>query len=701
MERYEGLRYNKKNSQKILSSLKKNTDKYYHDENIYLKNLMISNFNLNEWLKSFKNAQIVKHRFLCVIFGITKVKSGNSYYLEKLRNSFSKEKKNILFSFQHLVAADPVLAIWLSNEPESILKIFQNACKSFFSDIFSIDAKKIYEFNIKISNFPLSSDFSIIKRSRINSLIKIRGVIISKSEICPNISFFKLVCLSCSEIQKNIYSNLIVYKKIFAICFNCKSKGPFTVYWCKNLNKNFQKIWLQELPSEKNFDRIPTSIEVIVKNSLISQVEIGEEIVLTGIIKYTINTSIPSGFSLPLFSIFIEANNIEKIKKKSNILNLINSEEIALLKLSRKKDLLHSFIKFFCPKIYGQYYSKLSLILGLFSNFKHRQNSEIKKRKNVNILITGSPKTGKTSLLKFFNQLQLNSFYISGEGVTSRGLASLKPRNSDLKKEIFYNGILNLTNKGFCLIDGFEKIGSDEKKLIGSLFEKKIFFDTEPGDPGHMIHDSSLILSFAPKKGIYEKNLSLLENLEIEESFFGTVDIFCVLEENFDIDEKIGISILNSNTNHYKKKIATQFGLFSKSNKKKRDFSLFKKLYNLALFNYNPKIIDVNNELVSNIYVSLRKECSFEGGIKISLKNLDSIFLLTEASARARLRSFVIQEDFFISILTFMNSFLNIQPFCVLKTLKIKYRFLIDYLFKNIAENNPKLVEFLKKNSHF
>ena len=74
MERYEGLRYNKKNSQKILSSLKKNTDKYYHDENIYLKNLMISNFNLNEWLKSFKNAQIVKHRFLCVIFGITKVK---------------------------------------------------------------------------------------------------------------------------------------------------------------------------------------------------------------------------------------------------------------------------------------------------------------------------------------------------------------------------------------------------------------------------------------------------------------------------------------------------------------------------------------------------------------------------------------------------------------------------------------------------
>ena len=146
MERYEGLRYNKKNSQKILSSLKKNTDKYYHDENIYLKNLMISNFNLNEWLKSFKNAQIVKHRFLCVIFGITKVKSGNSYYLEKLRNSFSKEKKNILFSFQHLVAADPVLAIWLSNEPESILKIFQNACKSFFSDIFSIDAKKIYDF---------------------------------------------------------------------------------------------------------------------------------------------------------------------------------------------------------------------------------------------------------------------------------------------------------------------------------------------------------------------------------------------------------------------------------------------------------------------------------------------------------------------------------------------------------------------------
>jgi len=673
-------------SEKYLYNSKSN--KFKED----LKKCELTNFNLLYWLENPKNKEIVKHRFLWILFGITELKSGNSYYLEKIKNSFSTEKNIIFLSFQHLVAGDPILAVWVSNEPEKILKIFEGVCNEIISDFFPVFPGKSNRCCIKISGFPVYEDLAELRKIKINSLVKIKGIVISKTDLSPNLSFFKLICMICSEIQKDTFSNLNDQKKIFILCFNCKSKGPFSVYWCKNINKKFQKIFIQELPSQTLTEKIPFSIEVLLKERFVNCVKIGEEIEVTGILKYNLNIENVSNFSLPLFSMFIDANNLEKSNKAFNLLNFSKLDEIKIRKFSQKSNLLLSFITFFCPSIYGQFDAKLALILCIFGNKDGQINKNLNIRKNINILITGDSKTGKTTMLKFIDNLGFKSYYISGEGVTLKGLSFSNFENFKNNGLLGENGIMALADKGFCIIDGLEKINSQERILFGEIFQNGHLVNENYKTMNKKNHLFSLTASINPKSNFYQKNLSLKENIEIDEKFINYFDLVCIMKDKSDIslDEKVGYSVLNSNFYYHPNFSEKKLGKMINFEKKKKliDPDFFMKYSFFALKNLRPNLKDINHELISNLYVSFRKESVFEGGIKISLLNLESIFRLIESSARLHLREFANAEDFSVGLFTFIHSFVKIQPVSISKVLKLKYRFLILYLIKKISEKN-------------
>lgn len=673
------------------------SEKYSHISNSTkykenLKKLEAINFNLLKWLKNPKNKEIVKHRFLCILFGITELKSGNSYYLEKIKNSFSNGKKIIFLSFQHLVAGDPILAIWVATEPEKILKIFAGVCNEIITDFFPVFPDNSNRCCIRISGLPVYEDLSDLRKIKINSLVKIKGIVIFKTDLFPNLSFFKLICMICSEIQKDIFSNLNDQKKLFILCFNCKSKGPFSVYWCKNINKKFQKIFIQELPSQTLTEKIPFSIEVLLKERFVNSVKIGEEIEVTGILKYNLNTENISNFSLPLFSMFIDANNLEKSNKAFNLLNFSKLDEIRIRKFSQKSNLLLRFINFFCPSIYGQFDAKLALILCIFGNKKSQKNKILNIRKNINVLITGDSKTGKTTMLKFIDNLGFKSYYISGEGVTLKGLTISNIDNFKNNGLLGENGILALADQGFCIIDGLEKINNKERILFGEILQNGHLINENNKSMNKKRHLFSLTASINPKSSFYQNDLSLKENIEIDEKFINYFDLVCIMKDKSDIslDEKVGYSVLNSNFYYHPNFSEKKLEKIIKFEKKRKaiDPDLFMKYSLFALKNLKPNLKYINHELISNLYVSFRKETVFEGGIKISLINLESIFRLIESSTRIHLREFATTEDFSIGLFTFINSFLKIQPFSISKVLKLKYKFLILYLVKKISKKN-------------
>ena len=93
--------------------------------NFLQKKKKIFNIDLFKWLNFSKNKRHVKYRFLVFIFGVVDKNSCSNFYLEQLKEIYFQKKTSFYISFEHLVISDPLLSIWITDEPEIIFKIFK------------------------------------------------------------------------------------------------------------------------------------------------------------------------------------------------------------------------------------------------------------------------------------------------------------------------------------------------------------------------------------------------------------------------------------------------------------------------------------------------------------------------------------------------------------------------------------------------
>ena len=100
------------------------------------KKTKIFNINLFRWLSFSKNKKHVKYRFLVFIFGVVDKNSYSNFYLDQLKDIYFHKKRSFYISFEHLVISDPILAVWIADEPEILFKIFKETCKEVLKNIF-------------------------------------------------------------------------------------------------------------------------------------------------------------------------------------------------------------------------------------------------------------------------------------------------------------------------------------------------------------------------------------------------------------------------------------------------------------------------------------------------------------------------------------------------------------------------------------
>ena len=79
-------------------------------------------------------------------------------------------------------------------------------------------------------------------------------------------------------------------------------------------------------------------------------------------------------------------------------------------------------------------------------------------RGDINVLLCGDPGTGKSQFLKFVEQIAPRCVYTTGQGASAVGLTAYVTKNPTSKEWTLEAGALVLADKGFCLIDEFDKV---------------------------------------------------------------------------------------------------------------------------------------------------------------------------------------------------------------------------------------------------
>jgi len=83
-----------------------------------------------------------------------------------------------------------------------------------------------------------------------------------------------------------------------------------------------------------------------------------------------------------------------------------------------------------------------------------------------------------------------------------------------------------------------------------------------------------------------------------------------------------------------------------------------------------PKLYDLDSEKLSRLFADLRRESAATGSFPITVRHLESMIRMAEASARMALREYVRADDIDLAISVAVDSFVNAQKMSIKKTLQ-------------------------------
>lgn len=83
-----------------------------------------------------------------------------------------------------------------------------------------------------------------------------------------------------------------------------------------------------------------------------------------------------------------------------------------------------------------------------------------------------------------------------------------------------------------------------------------------------------------------------------------------------------------------------------------------------------PKLYDLDQEKLAKLFADLRRESMATGSYPITVRHLESMIRMAEASAKMALREYVRADDIDLAIEVAVNSFVSAQKMSIKKTLQ-------------------------------
>ncbi|KAI0311420.1 MCM-domain-containing protein [Amylostereum chailletii] len=642
-----------------------------------------------EWIANDRvRRSIVKHfrQFLMTYVD----DHGASVYGQRIRNLGEINSESLEVSYLHLALSKPILAYFLTNSPTSMLEIFDEVALSAIL-VYYPNYERIHsEVHVRITDLPLSLSLRDLRRSNLNNLVRISGVVTRRSGVFPQLKYVKFDCRKCGGVLGPFFQDATKEVRI-SYCANCESKGPFTVNSEQTVYRNYQKMTLQESPGSVPPGRLPRHREVVLLWDLIDSAKPGEEIEVTGIYRNNFDASLNSKNGFPVFSTVIEANHINKKEDLFAAFRLTEEDEKEIRALARDERIRKRIIKSIAPSIYGHEDIKTAIALSLFGGVSKDINRKLRIRGDINVLLLGDPGTAKSQFLKYVEKTAHRSVFATGQGASAVGLTASVRKDPITQEWTLEGGALVLADKGTCLIDEFDKMNDADRTSIHEAMEQQSISISKAGIVTTLQARCAIIAAANPIRGRYNPTIPFQQNVELTEPILSRFDVLCVVKDAADPvqDELLARFVVGSHLrSHPKFEAATDE--MEVQTTLDADVHLLRKYIMYAREKVRPKLFELDQEKLSRLFSDLRRESLATGSSPITVRHLEGMLRMAEASAKMALREYVRADDIDVAISVAVESFVNTQKMSIKKTLQRGFR---KYLTQ--ARDHEELLAFL------
>uniref|UniRef100_A0AC35TRX7 DNA replication licensing factor MCM5 n=1 Tax=Rhabditophanes sp. KR3021 TaxID=114890 RepID=A0AC35TRX7_9BILA len=584
-------------------------------------------------------------------------------YNEELKKNYLLGKYFLQINLQHLRSFDPATCEKLEKYPNRLLTAFEDAAMDILAG--DVDyakenvGSKMEQIHIMLVLDGKAKSIRSLQSNEVSKLVKIRGIIVSASQVTSRAAKVILQCRTCRHTTNvmEITAGLEGFplpKNCMAGNMNNGSKCPMDPYVilpdkCECID--FQTLKLQESPEDVPHGEMPRHMQIYLDRNFVDIMTPGNRVFLTGIysikkmfqkqdVKGTDKTM--SGIRLPYLRVVgveVQLNG----PGRAEALHISADDEKMLRELAAQPDIYERIVRSIAPSIYGSDDIKRAIACLLFGGSRKRLPDGIVRRGDINVLLLGDPGTAKSQLLKFVEQVAPISVYTSGKGSSAAGLTAAVIRDPQSRSFVMEGGAMVLADGGVVCIDEFDKMREDDRVAIHEAMEQQTISIAKAGITTTLNSRCSVLAAANSVFGRWDDSKGD-DNIDFMPTILSRFDMIFVIKDIHDVekDSILAKHVIDVHVNANHKERQEKEGELS--------LSLLKKFISYARNNCGPRVTEAAVEKLTAAYVAMRNPVTTadhtgkkvkKSAIPITVRQLEAVYRMSEALAKMELKPFV------------------------------------------------------------
>ncbi|RLG75119.1 MAG: Minichromosome maintenance protein MCM [Thermoprotei archaeon] len=590
---------------------------------------------------------------------------GNFKYRDRIREMIIKERKSLLIDYEDLINYDPQLIDVIEENPDIALQAFSESIKELVRQENPDYAQKVYKFYPRLNGWIKTTPIRGIRSDHINKLVLIEGIIVRATP--PRQKLFKAVYLHTlpsgeqhefewppnpneelgDELEKPTYCPICITSlEEEGVSKGRLARGSFKLLIEKSKYRDWQLIVVQERPEEVPAGQIPRSVEVVLTDDIVDVARPGDRVSVVGIVRLSKGSK---RSTKPVFSVFIEANNLIVAQRFLEELKLSPEDEEKIRELSKDPLIRRKIIASIAPTIYGMWDIKEAVALLLFGGVPKIAPDGTKIRGDIHVLLLGDPGTAKSQILQYTARIAPRGIYTTGKGSSAAGLTATVIKDKQTGEYFLEAGAMVLADGGIVCIDEIDKMRDEDRVAIHEAMEQGTVSIAKAGIVARLNARASVLAAGNPKHGRYIPNLGLTGNINLPVTILSRFDLIFILKDIAQIERDRSLVRYVLETHETLANVEPEIPP-----------DLLRKYIAYARKYVKPRITKEAQRLIEEYYIELRKKSAEnpEAPLAITTRQLEALIRLAEAHARMKLKNKVEAEDAAEAI-RLMNSMLE------------------------------------------
>jgi replicative DNA helicase Mcm len=430
-------------------------------------------------------------------------------------------------------------------------------------------------------------------------------------------------------------------------CSGCERDGPWRQLIGESTYIDHQLLRVQQPPEEVQGGQ-GQYIDVHIEDDLVDAVQTGDRVTVSGTLELgELDESAILDTHLDGRAIRIEQTDYEDIDIEPH------TDQIEQLASGEAGDPYALLVQSLAPKIQGHASIKLAIVLQLFGGVGFTRPDGTTERGDSHILLMGDPGTAKSSLLHAVEELSPRSSFVSGKGASASGLtAAAVPDDFGDSRWSLEAGALVLADKGVACIDEIDKIDPNAVSSLHGALEAQRVDVNKAGINTTLPCRAAALAAGNPTEGRFDENLHPAAQVDIAPTLLSRFDLMFVLTDNPDEerDKDLAHHLIDQRQAGIEHADTTQETPDAALDQLTPPVSreVFRAYIAHAKRTTNPRIRDDTvRENLAQSFTMLRQVNGENGDqpVPVTIRKLEAILRLAEASARVRLSETIEMED--------------------------------------------------------